>query len=207
MAEHSCFDRHAESRMRSAPSRQWQRGRKRATATAGGWQEIVARDQGLRSSFGSVASLRRHLAHPCRVQGPLSLREGLLRPRRHGVSARWAAALYGEALITLAADDDASRHGACSRALIGSRDDNGLWEETMIFHKSLCGGVASAGSWRRRNGQKTRPILASSSPRSPVPSARPAIFTRRSTAPAATWSVSSMGRGALRRGTHNPRRR
>jgi hypothetical protein len=28
------------------------------------------------------SSLRRHLAHPCRVQGPLSLREGLLRPRR-----------------------------------------------------------------------------------------------------------------------------
>ena len=39
------------------------------------------------------SSLRRHLAHACRVQGPLSLREGLLRPRRHGepdqgVSAR-----------------------------------------------------------------------------------------------------------------------
>jgi hypothetical protein len=31
----------------------------------------------------------------------------------------------------------------------------------------------ASGSWRRRNGQKARPILASSSPRSRVPSARP----------------------------------
>jgi hypothetical protein len=72
----------------------------------------------------------------------------------------------------------------------------------MIFHKSLCGGVASAGSWRRRNGQKTRPILASSSPRSSVPSARPAIFTRRSTAPAATgvsarWAAALYGEALI----------
>ena len=47
------------------------------------------------------------------------------------------------------------------------------------------------GWWRRRNGQKTRPIRASSSPHSRVPSARPAIFMKRSTAPAATWRTGS----------------
>ena len=44
---------------------------------------------------------------------------------------------------------------------------------------------------RRRNGQKTRPIRASSSPRSLAPSARPAISTKRSTALAATWRTGS----------------
>ena len=54
--------------------------------------------------------------------------------------------------------------------------------------------LEGATAQSRRTGRparKTRPILASSSPRSPVPSARPAIFTKRSTAPAATWRTGS----------------
>ena len=58
-------------------------------------------------------------------------------------------------------------------------------------------GAAGAGLWRRRNGQKTRPILASSSPRSRMPSARPAIFTKRSTVFAATWRTGTRNAGLI----------
>jgi len=67
-------------------------------------------------------------------------------------------------------------------------------------------------SWSRRRRvvakaewTKTRPIRASSSPRSRVPSARPAIFTKRSTAPAATWSGRIEARTGLRMMPTSPR--
>ena len=65
------------------------------------------------------------------------------------------------------------------------------------FRLTTAAGAAGAGSWRRRNGPKTRPIRASSSPRSRVPSARPAIFTKRSTAPAATWRTGSRSASSI----------
>src|SRR5437016_6064557 len=52
-------------------------------------------------------------------------------------------------------------------------------------------GAAGAGSSPRPNGRRGKPILVSSSPRSDATSARPSIFTRRSTAPAATWRTGS----------------
>src|SRR5205809_312993 len=52
-------------------------------------------------------------------------------------------------------------------------------------------GAAGAGSSPRPSGRRGKPIRASWSPRCGGTSARPSIFTRRSTAPAARWRTGS----------------
>src|SRR5437016_9304651 len=59
------------------------------------------------------------------------------------------------------------------------------------YGRRAAAGAASAGSSPRPSSRKMRPIRASSSPRSRVPSAKPDISTRRSIAPAATWRTAS----------------
>ena len=119
--------------------------------------------------------------------------DGLVRGERRALSVRAGRRTLGSSpksrpsliRLRLIAGVPASRRGA-SRTSGGRRG---------------AAGAARAGSWRRRNGQKTRPIRASSSPhfrrlswyarRSRVTSARRVIFTKRSTAPVATWRIGS----------------
>src|SRR5580704_466072 len=81
----------AQSRRTGKPARRFKDFRWMTRSSWSRQRRVVAKAEWTKDEGQS--SLRRYLAHPCRVQGPLSLREGLLRPRRHGepdqgVSAR-----------------------------------------------------------------------------------------------------------------------